>query len=342
MKILNVDYVKFIFVPIGVLITYLIYRSPFFSFSVPEGYWLFATITIGTLGSIIMILKLLLDNKFIDMILFLFIGVSIGFYGPLALGRTIPYLNSSISSEIYELDLLKYDLPANAFPDSELSPQIYIESLGDDKFLILATVNVSTIDFANVDDNLKYPNSMLSLVKIDESTITLIDQVSLSQAFGIHHAKDMFINGDNLYISTVNSDDEGCQSLQLIQFSINSSVSLTLTEYSLVFESSPKLCGVNNTHQSGGRISLIDDNSLLVSVGDFNLGPSTISEEEDYDGRPFEMVFPNSYGQIISINLTDFTYEAYSIGHRNPQGLFFDEGTGNIWSSEHGPSGGGA
>jgi glucose/arabinose dehydrogenase len=71
------------------------------------------------------------------------------------------------------------------------------------------------------------------------------------------------------------------------------------------------------------------------------MGPSKIAEEVGYDGRPIEMIFPNTYGMIILINLDDYNYEPYSIGHRNPQGLFVDENTGKIWSSEHGPSGGG-
>ena len=344
-KILYVDYIKFIFVPIGVLITYIIYRSPFFSFSAPEGYWLFATITIGTLGSIIMILKLLLDNKFIDMILFLFIGVSIGFYGPLALGRTIPYLNDRpINSEIYELDLLQYDLSGDLLPEiSNVSDyyQISIESVGGNKYIVFASANVRTNDFATVDNSLTHPESILSLVEIKDSTISLIDQVSLSQEFGIHHGKDLFLNQDKLYISTVHVDADGCQSLQLIEFKVNSELLLTLSDNKLVFESSPKLCGRNNPLQSGGRITLIDENTLLLSVGDFRLGPSSNSEEVNYDGRPSEMTYPNTYGMIIAIDLTDFGHEPYSIGHRNPQGLFFDEVTGNIWSSEHGPSGGG-
>jgi glucose/arabinose dehydrogenase len=32
--------------------------------------------------------------------------------------------------------------------------------------------------------------------------------------------------------------------------------------------------------------------------------------------------------------------EIYSYGHRNPQGLAFEPGTGRLWSSEHGPQGG--
>jgi glucose/arabinose dehydrogenase len=32
--------------------------------------------------------------------------------------------------------------------------------------------------------------------------------------------------------------------------------------------------------------------------------------------------------------------EIWSFGHRNPQGLFFDQKTGFLWSNEHGPRGG--
>jgi cytochrome c2 len=46
-----------------------------------------------------------------------------------------------------------------------------------------------------------------------------------------------------------------------------------------------------------------------------------------------------SYGKTVLIDLKDFTSRYFSIGHRNPQGLYTD-GSGTIWLTEHGPQGG--
>ena len=48
----------------------------------------------------------------------------------------------------------------------------------------------------------------------------------------------------------------------------------------------------------------------------------------------------NLFGKIISIDITTKKYEIISIGHRNPQGLYFNENKNIIFSTEHGPKGG--
>jgi len=90
----------------------------------------------------------------------------------------------------------------------------------------------------------------------------------------------------------------------------------------------PKFAG----HQMGGRLALLDDQSLLLTVGDHR-----------FDGLNSAQVLPqdttSSYGKTILINLIDASSEIFSSGHRNPQGLTVDN-SGNIWLTEHGPQGG--
>ena len=45
-------------------------------------------------------------------------------------------------------------------------------------------------------------------------------------------------------------------------------------------------------------------------------------------------------GKIIAIDKQTSDYELISIGHRNPQWLFFDRESGAIINTEHGPKGG--
>ena len=48
----------------------------------------------------------------------------------------------------------------------------------------------------------------------------------------------------------------------------------------------------------------------------------------------------NLFGSVTEVNLKTLKYEKLSKGHRNPQGLSWDQYRKILWSSEHGPSGG--
>ena len=85
-------------------------------------------------------------------------------------------------------------------------------------------------------------------------------------------------------------------------------------------------------HQAGGRMSMLGDDALLLTVGDHT-----------FDGSGSELLLPQdeaaSYGKTIRIQLSDGGVEMFSTGHRNPQGLLVTD-DGDIWSTEHGPQGG--
>lgn len=109
-----------------------------------------------------------------------------------------------------------------------------------------------------------------------------------------------------------------------------------------VFESTPcvPLRGENAVHENnpfagmeiGGRLGFLGDQRLMLTLGD-----------HDFTGVETKQMFAQdpqvSYGKTILIHLDDGTSEIYSMGHRNPQGLYITS-EGTIWSTEHGPQGG--
>ena len=110
-------------------------------------------------------------------------------------------------------------------------------------------------------------------------------------------------------------------------------------QWTTVFESTPcmplalpgepvRFSGINN----GGRLALLDDDTLLVTVGDHELDgystPLRISQDAS-----------STLGKIVEVNLQQGLSTIYSSGHRNPQGLHVSQ-SGAIWSTEHGPQGG--
>jgi cytochrome c2 len=109
-----------------------------------------------------------------------------------------------------------------------------------------------------------------------------------------------------------------------------------------VFESTPcvPLRGEDSVHENnpfagmeiGGRLGFLSDQRLMLTLGD-----------HDFTGVETKRMFSQepqvSYGKTILIHLDDGTSEIYSLGHRNPQGLYITP-EGTIWSTEHGPQGG--
>jgi cytochrome c2 len=85
-------------------------------------------------------------------------------------------------------------------------------------------------------------------------------------------------------------------------------------------------------HFGGGRVRQLDADTLLMSVGDF--GFNGIASRQMLSQDPSA-----SYGKIIRIHINSRKSEIYSLGVRNPQGLYVDP-NGKIWETEHGPQGG--
>ena len=109
-----------------------------------------------------------------------------------------------------------------------------------------------------------------------------------------------------------------------------------------VFESQPcvPLRGDDSVHENnpfagmeiGGRLGFLSEQRLLLTLGD-----------HDFTGVETKLKFsqePNvSYGKTVLIHLDDGSSEIYTLGHRNPQGLYITP-QGEVWSTEHGPQGG--
>lgn len=111
----------------------------------------------------------------------------------------------------------------------------------------------------------------------------------------------------------------------------------TLQEWTTLYTSRPCLRIKPTGHpfagnQMGGRMALLNERSLLLTVGDHEFdgvgAPELISQDPEAD-----------YGKTILIDLPTGRSRVYSSGHRNPQGLWVTT-TGEIWLTEHGPRGG--
>ncbi|NNE35838.1 MAG: hypothetical protein HKN13_11400, partial [Rhodothermales bacterium] len=85
-------------------------------------------------------------------------------------------------------------------------------------------------------------------------------------------------------------------------------------------------------HLSGGRLAMLDDSQLLLTVGDHAFNGWKTKRQLAQDPTA-------DYGKTVLIDLEDESSRIFSMGHRNPQGLYINE-QGEIWLTEHGSRGG--
>tara|TARA_B110000967_G_scaffold12016_1_gene11796 strand:- start:610 stop:1956 length:1347 start_codon:yes stop_codon:yes gene_type:complete len=141
-----------------------------------------------------------------------------------------------------------------------------------------------------------------------------------SKKYELIGIRDLFIEDDYVYISVQHRDPNG--------FTINIyRAKLNFKELDFKPFFTPNEYWPKYNVFSGGRIETYKDNKILFSIG-FAYVKSAAQNKNSL------------LGKIISINKDTSKFELISIGHRNPQGLFYDKSRDLIINTEHGPKGG--
>ena len=90
----------------------------------------------------------------------------------------------------------------------------------------------------------------------------------------------------------------------------------------------------------GSRIAFDNNGHLFMSIGD----RGARDEAQNTLSHAGSIIRLNLDGSVPDDNPfkanSEFLPEIWSYGHRNPQGLFYDEESQRLWSNEHGPKGG--
>jgi len=139
--------------------------------------------------------------------------------------------------------------------------------------------------------------------------------------------KDLTIAGDKIFISYTEEISEDCWNTSVLFSEINYENLIFIKLFS-----APNCISSNrkfNATEAGGRIVTYDNEHILLTVG--NYGFKASPEAQD----------PNMVnGKILKINIDDSSFEFLSMGHRNPQGLLYNQNKNFLIETEHGPSGG--
>ena len=141
--------------------------------------------------------------------------------------------------------------------------------------------------------------------------------------------KDLLINNNKIYVSYSEEIKEDCWNTSVIYADMNYENIVFKKLFSTLecvhfFKNRDKEF---HPHQAGGRIVSVDKNHIILTTG-------------EYRSRFLAQDNKSINGKLIKINIENSNYEIVSMGHRNPQGLYYDKENNFLLETEHGPMGG--
>ena len=222
--------------------------------------------------------------------------------------------DNSILLKKYKTNLLNFTKGFNGKGSS------YLEFFNNQLYLVTANGLVAKTNLESFDSdelNMQVVNTNLNEFLNQKKMFTQL-------AYGV---KDIMIENDKIYISYTDEIKNDCFNISLLEGKISNDK----VNFKYFFK--PSSCIKKDIepnfslHQSGGRIVNLDNENLLLSVGEFR-------------SRLLAQNIKSINGKIIKINKKNKNIKIVSMGHRNPQGLFLDKDNGYIYTSEHGPKGG--
>ncbi len=239
------------------------------------------------------------------------------------------FSNNKINARIYspQKNMLMYGI-SNNFPGSG-----YLETYNDNLILISASgvLAYSKNQIENIKQELFFNQIETNIGKFigeEQFRKSRIHDFDWLEG-GWFSIKDINIYKDQIYVSYTREVKENCWNTSLLHGRMN----LKLIIFENFFTSEECVHFYDNVddefnaHQSGGRIFNIDDQKLLFSTGDFR--SRFRAQEED-----------SVFSKIIEINKNTKDYKIVSMGHRNPQGLYYNNNDNYLLEAEHGPEGG--
>ena len=170
--------------------------------------------------------------------------------------------------------------------------------------------------------NLKGGDNNLFINQIKTNIFKFLHKDSQLKHIGIS-IKDLLIHKKKIYISYVNNKDN-CINNAIISANLD----YNFLEFNKFFTSATCVDPSDADHYgSGGVLNSFNENNILFTVGEHKV-------------RDLAQDLNVINGKVLKINVDSSEYKILSMGHRNPQGLYFDNINNVILETEHGPQGG--
>ena len=179
-------------------------------------------------------------------------------------------------------------------------------------------------------------NDNKEIININSNLLELVSSQNYSSTSGSSDTsarmgvRDTFydIESKNLYISMItknfNAPSYNCFGIGIFEADASNMKENNILSFDLYYKTKSCMSNVN-FQQSGGKIQR-HLNGFLFTVGDF-----------DQNNPRLLMDSSNELGKILYIE-GGIKKKNFSTGHRNPQGLYANNGL--VYSTEHGPKGG--
>ena len=154
-------------------------------------------------------------------------------------------------------------------------------------------------------------------------TISAVKQIGEGGLHGIALHPD-FHDNKFVYLYYTYSGSEGNTLNRVVRYTYDGN---SMRDEKIIVDAIP-----GNSNHDGGRIKFGPDNMLYITTGDAQ-NPSHAQDKNSLAGKILRVT---DEGKPAPGN--PFGNRAYTYGHRNPQGIVWDK-DGNLWETEHGPSG---
>lgn len=216
-----------------------------------------------------------------------------------------------------EAILREYPLPVL----EKLGPRAYLAE--NKNYLYMVTGNGSIFKI-----NLDKLSNNLNQIHIESMVSNLHDLLNYEhEPFKDRNLiKGITISSNRIYVSVINKVKEYCYANKIFVGELNLN-EITFTDFFELPECQPQL-----TFQTGGNLENFGD-AILLTVGDHDSYIRDFPEKLPQDKSSL-------IGKILSIDKKTQEVQILSMGHRNQQGIYYDEENKRILTTEHGPEGG--
>ena len=232
---------------------------------------------------------------------------------------------------IYQINNKNYKLSKFYFPWLDKSGnRFYIRKF--ENYLIIFT-GFGDLIYANLDDFKKENNVHFKKIEL---------KFPKKHVFDSDHPifKDFLIFKNKIYISFLSKYEDNCIANTIVVGEMNFN-NILLDDFFKTNDCNYKFSG-----QTGGKLGKFLDDKILFSVGDASYWEEW--EENKRNLIPFDQKrsydasqnLESHLGKVLSINVENKDIEILSMGHRNVQGIYYDNVNNQIFLSEHGPKGG--
>ena len=227
-----------------------------------------------------------------------------------------------IATNKVQYDLKKFKIPFFdlSYYDWEQKPIGYLEQTSKKVFFVTGNGVFLSYDKEYLNNDqipINIIETNLKKIILDENFFN-IDRISV---------KDLLIKDEYIYLSYTREQKLDCYNTSIIRSKISEKF-LEFKDFFVYEDCVPTSYQEWNAHQTGGTMfSSPDIKDIFFSIGEFR--DRKRAQEKN-----------SIFGKVVKIDISSKNYKIVSMGHRNVQGLFYDEDNKILIMSEHGPRGG--